>query len=318
MLPTSAGVEPATSWSPVGRRIQLSHRGRRTLGKLFIRRYIEFFFIIIFCISLRKQDLTFMQMHEMSNPIFWRKKIRKNITNLSSAGLAKRVVKVEQARASGLPDQKHFTAISKPEPEPLLVANAISRRKIWTSAKYIFNVADADHAAKMRRQIWVSIVCNRSISFSGQTQQTTNWYFSHFFPENRLWHSCKRDNFHEMSQTVFWKKKKKKKKKCWNFPSKLNINNDVCRKITGCKVRGHTGIVVQVCSTTVFYKKVVRRACANSVEPDQMPQNATLILAYNVGPSCSKLTMSLVYVSLKLWSLNMAYRLNFLLKKECE
>ena len=31
MLPTSAGVEPATSWSPVGRRIQLSHRGR--LGK---------------------------------------------------------------------------------------------------------------------------------------------------------------------------------------------------------------------------------------------------------------------------------------------
>ena len=32
MLPTSAGVEPATSWSPVGRRIQLSHRGRQTLG----------------------------------------------------------------------------------------------------------------------------------------------------------------------------------------------------------------------------------------------------------------------------------------------
>ena len=27
MLPTSAGVEPVTSWSPVGRRIQLSHRG---------------------------------------------------------------------------------------------------------------------------------------------------------------------------------------------------------------------------------------------------------------------------------------------------
>ena len=30
MLPNSAGVEPATSWSPVGRRIQLSHRGRQT------------------------------------------------------------------------------------------------------------------------------------------------------------------------------------------------------------------------------------------------------------------------------------------------
>ena len=29
MLPTSVGVEPATSWSPVGRRIQLSHRGRQ-------------------------------------------------------------------------------------------------------------------------------------------------------------------------------------------------------------------------------------------------------------------------------------------------
>ena len=28
MLPTTAGVEPATSWSPVRRRIQLSHRGR--------------------------------------------------------------------------------------------------------------------------------------------------------------------------------------------------------------------------------------------------------------------------------------------------
>ena len=31
MLPTSAGVEPATSWSPVGRRIQLSHRGPGTM-----------------------------------------------------------------------------------------------------------------------------------------------------------------------------------------------------------------------------------------------------------------------------------------------
>ena len=28
MLPTSAGFEPTTSWSPVGRRIQLSHRGQ--------------------------------------------------------------------------------------------------------------------------------------------------------------------------------------------------------------------------------------------------------------------------------------------------
>ena len=33
MLPTSAGVEPATSSSPVGRRIQLSHRGRLALPR---------------------------------------------------------------------------------------------------------------------------------------------------------------------------------------------------------------------------------------------------------------------------------------------
>ena len=32
MLPISAGVEPATSWSSVGRRIQLSHRGRQMLN----------------------------------------------------------------------------------------------------------------------------------------------------------------------------------------------------------------------------------------------------------------------------------------------
>ena len=32
MLPTSAGVEPATSWSPVERRIQLSHQGRLALA----------------------------------------------------------------------------------------------------------------------------------------------------------------------------------------------------------------------------------------------------------------------------------------------
>ena len=31
MLPTSAGIEPATSWSPDGRRIQLSHRGWQAL-----------------------------------------------------------------------------------------------------------------------------------------------------------------------------------------------------------------------------------------------------------------------------------------------
>ena len=42
-LPTSAGVEPATSWSPVGRRIQLSHRGRhsRSLIRIFTGRILD-------------------------------------------------------------------------------------------------------------------------------------------------------------------------------------------------------------------------------------------------------------------------------------
>ena len=36
MLPTSAGVEPATSWSPAGRRIQLSHWGQQVTLMLCI------------------------------------------------------------------------------------------------------------------------------------------------------------------------------------------------------------------------------------------------------------------------------------------
>ena len=36
------------------------------------------------------------------------------------------------------------------------------------------------------------------------------------------------------------------------------------------------------------------------------------------GPSCSKLTISLINVSLNFLSLNTAYRLIFLLKKKCE
>ena len=35
-------------------------------------------------------------LHEMSNPVFWLKKIRKNIINLSSAEFAQGVVKLEQ------------------------------------------------------------------------------------------------------------------------------------------------------------------------------------------------------------------------------
>ena len=49
MLPTQAGVEPATSWSPVGRRIQLSHRGRQfvfgEIGKLFMNNHMSGFIL---------------------------------------------------------------------------------------------------------------------------------------------------------------------------------------------------------------------------------------------------------------------------------
>ena len=44
MLPTSAGVEPATSWSPVGRYIQLSHRGRQSkleIAKIYMGRNVR-------------------------------------------------------------------------------------------------------------------------------------------------------------------------------------------------------------------------------------------------------------------------------------
>ena len=40
ILPTSAGVEPATAWSPVGRRIQLSRRGRQWKCKVGLRREV--------------------------------------------------------------------------------------------------------------------------------------------------------------------------------------------------------------------------------------------------------------------------------------
>ena len=42
MLPTSAEVEPATFWSPVGRRIQLSHRGLSRLVHSFNRLVYSF------------------------------------------------------------------------------------------------------------------------------------------------------------------------------------------------------------------------------------------------------------------------------------
>ena len=73
MLPTSAGVEPATSWSPVGRRIQLSHRGRPeqytsaelkiwyNLYNLFMQVKIpsDYYLKYVFLIFPRKEPLTF-------------------------------------------------------------------------------------------------------------------------------------------------------------------------------------------------------------------------------------------------------------------
>ena len=57
MLPTSAGVEPATSWSPVGRRIQPSHRGR--LSAMFYKedKFGEFLFGILHTNPLLKNGL---------------------------------------------------------------------------------------------------------------------------------------------------------------------------------------------------------------------------------------------------------------------
>ena len=66
MLPTSAGVEPATSWSPIGRRIQLSHRGRSPLllyGQ--IQQKTNCYFFLFFS---RKYDWTFH-----ANCLLWRK-----------------------------------------------------------------------------------------------------------------------------------------------------------------------------------------------------------------------------------------------------
>ena len=51
ILPTSAGVEPVTSWSPVRRRIQLSHRGRPMMDiKINLNQYQLYFMVQWFCL----------------------------------------------------------------------------------------------------------------------------------------------------------------------------------------------------------------------------------------------------------------------------
>ena len=59
MLLTSAGVEPATSWSPVGRRIQLSHRGRHISDVAYIN--VTLYKLIIFNPPLYIISLAFYQ-----------------------------------------------------------------------------------------------------------------------------------------------------------------------------------------------------------------------------------------------------------------
>ena len=72
ILPTSAGVEPMTSWSPVGRRIQLSHWGRPILIRLckhltesllgtHVQRYI--FWVVVQLLTLCMLRKNFSRQH---------------------------------------------------------------------------------------------------------------------------------------------------------------------------------------------------------------------------------------------------------------
>ena len=47
MLPTSVGVEPVTSWSPVGRRIQMSHRGLYSKANQVIYSSLPILFVCV-------------------------------------------------------------------------------------------------------------------------------------------------------------------------------------------------------------------------------------------------------------------------------
>ena len=77
MLPTSAGVEPATSWSPVGRRIQLSHRGWQRLSEVLhgfidrifsenvVTRITEGTLVELFGYNYEQQDLIIDQLNRL-------------------------------------------------------------------------------------------------------------------------------------------------------------------------------------------------------------------------------------------------------------
>ena len=111
MLPTSAGEEPATSWSPVGRRIQLSHRGRLKIGRCMskfgpvldeVLQIFAYLGLILFTLTLSTQYKYFSRRHcyfshktgfEILCDSLPKKKKKKKNPHLSSAELANRVVK---------------------------------------------------------------------------------------------------------------------------------------------------------------------------------------------------------------------------------
>ena len=73
----------------------------RTLCKIFSRRYIEFIFLFSYFFQenrfwlFTQFDSNGDNLHEMSNPVFWKNNNnKKNIITLSSAELAESVVKV--------------------------------------------------------------------------------------------------------------------------------------------------------------------------------------------------------------------------------
>ena len=68
MLSTLAGVEPATSWSPVGRRIQLSHRGRPEQYSI---------------IRIQQANNTFEQFDWLKTNLKWQLNFGKNIKETS-------------------------------------------------------------------------------------------------------------------------------------------------------------------------------------------------------------------------------------------
>ena len=86
MLPTLAGVEPVTSWSPVGRRIQMSHPGRPfnsypiAPDQEKLSRYFFFLFLHENVCCRHSSEVLLMTIPNMYSMYLWRNK--KNINPL--------------------------------------------------------------------------------------------------------------------------------------------------------------------------------------------------------------------------------------------